>query len=212
MKTQDFIIKTNNTAQQTVNSNGINNINKDSNNKEQVSERFQLPKSLWVRNKRARFKTLHKESTKTKKGNEGEGAHPKDSDGRKIGNLSKTQSVLRPKDVDEGTIKKFGNAKQQAAIAISMKKAGKKPKNEEQVDKQSINENLKLFCPGTIIRTKDMLRRGIVESIELYRPFNKLAVYFRTSDNKLLRTPIDNVMRIPMSETATGDDNKYCKE
>lgn len=51
---------------------------------------------------------------------------------------------------------------------------------------------------GDAVRTKDMSRRGIVESVSLYRPFNGLAVYFRTSDNILLRTPIANIIKIPI--------------
>lgn len=54
--------------------------------------------------------------------------------------------------------------------------------------------------PGDTVRTVDMSRRGIVESVELYRPFQQLAVYFRTVDNQLLRTPITNVVRIPIGE------------
>jgi len=57
--------------------------------------------------------------------------------------------------------------------------------------------------PGDRVRTNSMSHSGIVESVELYRPFNGLAVYFRTKDNQLMRTPVENVIRIPLDE-ATG--------
>ncbi len=138
-------------------------------------------------------------------------------------------------------IDEAANPAQQAAIAIAMKKAGKKPKNEAEVDerfqlpqrlgtkrdrfkslrKEEVQEEPKFtgyfkgrdrapvgkklvgnesINPGDRIRTQDMSRSGIVESIELYRPFNGLAVYFRTADDRLLRTPISNVMRIPQGD------------
>jgi hypothetical protein len=137
------------------------------------------------------------------------------------------------------------NPAQQAAIAISMKKAGKKPKNEtatgpkftghfkgknkppvgnrlvgeeEKKSLRNTNPCWKGYHPigtkkkngrtvpncvpesvqvGAFIRTQDMSQRGIVESVELYRPFGQKAVYFRTQDNILLRTPISNVVVIP---------------
>ncbi len=142
-------------------------------------------------------------------------------------------------------IDEAANPAQQAAIAIAMKKAGKKPKNEQEVDERfqlpkrldtkrdrfkslrkeaaqetgpkftghfkgqdkppvgkklvgsnegSVAESLQ---PGDQIRTQKMSYRGIIESIELYRPFGEYAVYFRTADNQLLRTPISNVIKIP---------------
>ena len=55
---------------------------------------------------------------------------------------------------------------------------------------------------GENIQVNDTVRtnshRGIVESIEYYRPFGELTVYFRTKDNQLLRTPVRNTMKIPL--------------
>lgn len=145
-------------------------------------------------------------------------------------------------------IDEAANPAQQAAIAIAMKKAGKKPKNEAEIDerfqlpkhlgtkrdrfkslrkeaakdtgpkftgyfkgkdrppvgRRLVGENIQV---GDLVRTKDMSRRGIVESVELYRPFASLAVYFRTADDELLRTPVGNVVRIPVAEAVTGDAN-----
>jgi len=113
-------------------------------------------------------------------------------------------------------IKEAASPAQQAAIAISMKKAGKKPKNESPeftgyfkgkhkapVNKQLVGEKIKTLGsinPGDSIRTVNMSQRGIVESVELYRPFGELAVYFRDSSNQLLRTPISNIILIPKGE------------
>ena len=127
---------------------------------------------------------------------------------------------------------------QQAAIAISMKRAGKKPKNEDEIeerfqlpkrlgtrrdrfkslrkeaakdtgpkftgyfkgqDKPPVGKRLvgeESIKAGDIVRTQDMSRRGIVESVELYRPFGSMAVYFRDALGTLLRTPIANVVKI----------------
>lgn len=145
-------------------------------------------------------------------------------------------------------IDEAANSAQQAAIAIAMKKAGKKPKNEAEIDerfqlpkrlgtkrdrfkslrkeaaqepgpkftgyfkgkdrppvgRRLVGENIQV---GDLIRTKDMSRRGLVESVELYRPFGELAVYFRSEEDQLLRTPLSNVVRIPVSEAVTGDAN-----
>lgn len=135
-------------------------------------------------------------------------------------------------------IDEAANPAQQAAIAIAMKRAGQKPKNEAEVDErfqlpQRLGTRRDRFKslrkeavtgpkftgyftgkdrppvgkrlvgsesiePGDRIRTMDMSHRGIVESVELYRPFNELAVYFRTANDQLLRTPISNVIKIPM--------------
>ena len=54
--------------------------------------------------------------------------------------------------------------------------------------------------PGDRIRTLDMVSNGIVESLEYYRPFNEMAVYFKDSNNRILRTPISNVFKIPQGE------------
>lgn len=110
-------------------------------------------------------------------------------------------------------VKEAATPAQQAAIAIAMKKAGKKPKNEDgpgskftgyfrgkdrpPVGRRLVGEEIQA---GDRIRTVNMSQRGIVESVELYRPFGELAVYFRDSNNQLLRTPISNVVRIPMGE------------
>ena len=138
---------------------------------------------------------------------------------------------------------------QQAAIAISMKQAGKKPKNEDEIEerfqlpkrlgtrrdrfkslrKEAAKDTGPKFTgyfkgqdkppvgkrlvgetdiePGDYVRTHKMGYRGIVESVELYRPFGELAVYFRTEDDQLLRTPLSNVFRIPVSEAVAGDAN-----
>ena len=48
---------------------------------------------------------------------------------------------------------------------------------------------------GDVVRTDSL--RGIVESIEYYRPFGTMAVYFATSDGTLMRTPLANVIKIP---------------
>jgi hypothetical protein len=119
-------------------------------------------------------------------------------------------------------IDEAANPAQQAAIAIAMKRAGKKPKNEAAketgpkftgyfkvrdrppVGRRLVGEHIQV---GDLVRTMDMSRRGIVESVELYRPFNSLAVYFRTADDELLRTPVGNVVRIPVTEAVTGDAN-----
>ena len=134
-------------------------------------------------------------------------------------------------------IDEAANPAQQAAIAIAMKKAGKKPKNEQEVDerfqlpkrlgtkrdrfkslrKEAAQETGPKFTGhfkgrdkapvgrrlvgetievGDIVRTQDMSRRGIVESIELYRPFGSMAVYFRDNSGTLLRTPIANVIKV----------------
>jgi hypothetical protein len=50
---------------------------------------------------------------------------------------------------------------------------------------------------GDFVRTQDMSRRGVVESVEIHRPFGEYAVYFRTEQDKLLRTPISNIVKIP---------------
>lgn len=141
-------------------------------------------------------------------------------------------------------IDEAANPAQQAAIAIAMKKAGKRPKNEDAVDerfnlpkrlgtrkdrfkslrKESqggpgpkftgyfrgkdkppigqrlVGESSLEIQPGDHIRTVKMAYHGIVESVELYRPFNEQAVYFRTTEGQLLRTPVSNVMRIPVNE------------
>jgi hypothetical protein len=142
-------------------------------------------------------------------------------------------------------IDEAANPAQQAAIAIAMKRAGKKPKTEAEVDERfqlprrlgtkrdrfkSLrqedqqgpgpkftgyfkgqdrtpvgkklvgSESIDHVQIGDRVRTRDMSRSGIVESVELYRPFNSLAVYFRTEDRELLRTPIANVIRIPVQE------------
>ena len=70
---------------------------------------------------------------------------------------------------------------------------GRRLVGSESIDRENIQV-------GDRIRTLNMSRSGIVESIELYRPFNSLAVYFRTEDQELLRTPITNAMRIPLNE------------
>lgn len=49
---------------------------------------------------------------------------------------------------------------------------------------------------GDKIRTRSMTQSGIVESVSLYRPFGEHAVYFKTADNQLLRTPLSNVIKI----------------
>jgi len=54
--------------------------------------------------------------------------------------------------------------------------------------------------PGDLVRTRGMTHRGIVESIELYRPFGEQAVYFKTTDGQVLRTPLSNVVKIPKGE------------
>lgn len=74
--------------------------------------------------------------------------------------------------------------------------------SKDEVPNQSPNQKLNAsayesIVPGQAIRTLDMARRGIVENVELYRPFGELAVYFRTQDNILLRTPISNIVKIP---------------
>jgi len=106
---------------------------------------------------------------------------------------------------------------QQAAIALAMKRAGKKPKNETTVgpkftgyfkgtDRPPVGKRMvggERINPGDRVRTRSMSHSGIVESVELHRPFGELAVYFRTPDNQLLRTPINNTIRIPLDE-ATG--------
>ena len=134
-------------------------------------------------------------------------------------------------------IKEAANPAQQAAIAIAMKKAGKKPENEAEIDerftlpkrlgtkrdrfkslrKEAVKDTGPKFTGyfkgqdkppvgrrlvgetievGDIVRTQDMSRRGIVESIELYRPFGSMAVYFRDNSGTLLRTPIANVIKV----------------
>lgn len=67
----------------------------------------------------------------------------------------------------------------------------------QQTMEPALPENIQ---PGDTVRTQDMSRRGVVESVELYRPFGQLAVYFRTDDNQLLRTPLSNIVRIPLGE------------
>lgn len=146
---------------------------------------------------------------------------------------------------------KAANPAQQAAIAIAMKKAGKKPKNEDEVQerfqlpkhlytkrdrfkslhKEAVKEEPKFtgylkgrdnppvgrrlvgesnISAGDRIRTCTMSHHGIVESVELYRPFNSLAVYFRDSQGALLRTPISNVVKIPLSEAGgIASDAKF---
>jgi hypothetical protein len=54
--------------------------------------------------------------------------------------------------------------------------------------------------PGDRIRTKDLISNGIVESLEYYRPFGEMAVYFKDSNNRLLRTPFSNVFKIPQGD------------
>ena len=74
--------------------------------------------------------------------------------------------------------------------------------SKDEVPNQSPNQKLNAsayesIAPGQAVRTLDMARRGIVENVELYRPFGELAVYFRTAENQLLRTPISNIVKIP---------------
>ena len=54
--------------------------------------------------------------------------------------------------------------------------------------------------PGDRIRTRGLVSNGIVESIEYYRPFGEMAVYYKDGDDKLMRTPISNVIKIPQGE------------
>ena len=131
---------------------------------------------------------------------------------------------------------------QQAAIAISMKQAGQKPKNEDEIeerfqlpkrlgnrrdrfkslrkeaakdtgtkftgyfkgqDKPPVGKRLvgeESIKAGDRIRTRKMSHHGIVESVELYRPFGELAVYFRTDSGLLLRTPVSNAVKIPQGQ------------
>jgi hypothetical protein len=161
--------------------------------------------------------------------------------------LNSINNYMRIKDI----ISEAANPAQQAAIAISMKKAGKKPKNEStketgpkftgyfkgkdnlpvkkrmvgeksvEKEKKSLrntNPCWKGYHPvgtkkkngrtvpncvpesiqvGDFVRTQDMSRRGVVESVEIHRPFGEYAVYFRTEQDKLLRTPISNIVKIP---------------
>lgn len=53
--------------------------------------------------------------------------------------------------------------------------------------------------PGDRIRTRGLVGNGIVESVEYYRPFGELAVYYKDG-TKLMRTPISNVIKIPQGE------------
>lgn len=67
-------------------------------------------------------------------------------------------------------------------------------------DRPSVNSKLvgeSLITEGDRIRTKNMSHCGIVESIEVYRPFGEPAVYFKTEDGQVLRTPISNTVKIP---------------
>ena len=54
--------------------------------------------------------------------------------------------------------------------------------------------------PGDRVRTKTLISNGIVESIEYYRPFGEMAVYYKDANNCLMRTPISNVIKIPYGE------------
>ena len=94
-----------------------------------------------------------------------------------------------------------------ANIGQKMKETQKKPmgpkftgyfqgKDRPPVGKRLVGEQL--IRPGDIVRTNS--HRGIVESIEYYRPFGCLAVYFRDATNNLMRTPINNVIKIPSGE------------
>lgn len=69
-----------------------------------------------------------------------------------------------------------------------------KGRDKPPVGKRLVGEEIKV---NDIVRTQ--AHRGIVESIEYYRPFGELAVYFRTGDNVLMRTPITNVIKIPQA-------------
>lgn len=53
--------------------------------------------------------------------------------------------------------------------------------------------------PGDRIRTRGLVSNGIVESVEYYRPFGELAVYYKDG-TRLMRTPISNVIKIPQGE------------
>lgn len=66
--------------------------------------------------------------------------------------------------------------------------------------KQQFRSLAEVIVPGDHIRTRGMTHRGIVESVELYRPFGEQAVYFKTADGNLLRTPLSNVVKIPQGE------------
>lgn len=70
------------------------------------------------------------------------------------------------------------------------------PVGKRLVGGESRNQSLRLQA-GDHVRTRDMNRRGVVESLELYRPFGELAVYFRDGEQTLLRTPISNIVKIP---------------
>ncbi len=65
----------------------------------------------------------------------------------------------------------------------------KPPVGRKLVGGESIN-------PGDRIRTRSLVSNGIVESVEYYRPFGEMAVYYRSLDDKLMRTPISNVIKV----------------
>jgi len=64
------------------------------------------------------------------------------------------------------------------------------------VGKKMVGEIEGSVKPGDIVRTAKMSQRGVVESIEYYAPFGESAVYFRTGDNCLMRTPLSNIVKI----------------
>ena len=68
----------------------------------------------------------------------------------------------------------------------------KPPVGRKLVGGESIN-------PGDRIRTRGLVSNGIVESIEYYRPFGEMAVYYKDGD-KLMRTPLSNVLKIPQGD------------
>ena len=175
MKIQEFVVEAANPAQQAAIAISMKKAGKKPKNEADIGERFQLPKHLGT--KRDRFKSLRKEAVKEEPKFTG---HFKGKDTPPVGDRL----------VGEEKKKSLRNTN---PCWKGYHPVGTKKKNGRTVP-NCVPESVNV---GDQVRTQDMRRRGVVESVELYRPFGEKAVYFRTADNQLLRTPISNIVKIP---------------
>lgn len=174
MKIQEFVVEAANPAQQAAIAISMKKAGKKPKNEADIGERFQLPKHLYT--KRDRFKSLHKEAVKEEPKFTG---HFKGKDTPPVGDRL----------VGEEKKKSLRNTN---PCWKGYHPVGTKKKNGRTVP-NCVPESIQV---GDSVRTQDMSRHGIVESIEIYRPFNGLTVYFRDSSGTLLRTPATNLIKI----------------
>ena len=180
MKICDLIQEAANPAQQAAIAISMKKAGKKPKNEAEVDERFQLPQHLG--SKRDRFKSLRKEDSQ-ETGPKFTG-YFKGKDKPPVG-----KRMVGSESVEEEK-KSLRNTN---PCWKGYHPVGTKKKNGRTVP-NCVPESVNV---GDQVRTQDMRRRGVVESVELYRPFGEKAVYFRTADNQLLRTPISNIVKIP---------------